>query len=208
MIGKVFCNPEHYDAGTFERAYDYAKANSRILKFLKSEEAQLLKTVEAALEQFPIWTDVLTHITGCGPKTAARIIAGTGDVRRFETIHKWKAYCGVHLVRKDEGTEGTEFIFPRRRAGRLSNWNDQCRQGYYLLVQYWMKNKECEWGQKFLQYKAHFAERHPEVVIRGKRKLYTKGHIQQMATARTMTRFAEFVYRQWSRLEREQTAGV
>jgi len=203
VIGKTYCTPELYHAGALEKAFDTAKSNNKLLALLKSEEARLQKDVEEALGNFPIWTEVLTHVHGCGPKTAARIIAGAGDVRKFANIAKWKAYCGVHLMRAEEGPEGPEFIFPRRRSGQVSNWNDQCRQGFYLMVQYWIKTKDSEWGQKFLQYKANFQAKHPEVVVSGKRKMYTKGHIHQMATARTMTRFAEYMYRQWSRLENE-----
>lgn len=200
-IGRVFCTPEFYHAGALEKAFDEAKANNPLLVLLKKEEDALEKSVIASLEAFPIWTEVLINVHGFGPKTAARIIAGAGDVRKFATVAKFKAYCGVHLMPADDGSTGPQFVFPRRRSGKVSNWNDQCRQGFYLFVQYCIKSKDSEWGQRFLAIKAKFRETHPEEVKVGNRRLYTKGHIHQMAIARTMTKFAEYVYREWSRLE-------
>jgi len=218
VIGRVFCTPDLYHVGALEKEFERAKASDELLKLLQKDERARAKEVEEALESFPIYTSVLANVKGFGPKMAARIIAGAGDVRKFATIAKWKAYCGVHLVPSPIGVDESgdsetsfvmpKFIYPRRRVGAKSNWNDQCRQGFYLFATYCVKSKNSEWGQKFLAYKEHFQLTHPEVVVAGKRKLYTKGHIHQMALARTMTKFAEYMYRQWSRLETEAAVNV
>ncbi len=208
LIGEIFCTPLLYEAGNLDRLLREAKANNLLLKFLEREEDQCTKEVEELLEAMPIYRDVLSKVKGTGPKTMVRILAHVGDVRRFSTVAKFKAYCGVHLMKviTDGGEE--DFVFPRRRKSVVSNWQPDCRQGFYLLVQGFIKSKDSEWGQKFLQYKEHFRAKHPEPVKQGNRTLYTKMHIHQMAIHRTMTKFAEWMYREWVKLEAQQPVGV
>lgn len=194
MIGKVFRNEEgRYPEGALEDAYDAARASDPIVQALVKEERRLNKMVEDAVQAMPIYREFLSGVEGCGPLIAARIIAGIGDIRRFETLSGFKAYCGVHVC---------NGAFPRRKKGSRANWSALARQGFYLFVgDQCVKRKDSEWGQKLRAYKAQFRTKHPEPSKDGKRTLYTDGHIHRMAIWRTATRFAEALFRKWRQLE-------
>ena len=193
MIGKVFRSEEgRYPEGAIEDAYAEARANDIVVQALVKEENRLKKAVETAIEGMPVYKEFLSTVEGCGPLVAARIIAAAGDIRRFSTIDGFKAYLGVHL---------RDGAFPRRKAGTRANWNALGRQGFYLLADQFVKRKDSEWGKKLRAYKVQFREKHPEQVQDGKRTLYTDGHIHRMAIWRTVTRFAEALYRAWRRIE-------
>ena len=57
------------------------------------------------------------------------------------------------------------------------------------------------WGKKLREYKVKLREKHPEVVEVGGKKRYTDGHIHKMALWRTITKFAEWLYNEWWKLE-------
>ncbi len=206
-IGQIFCAEDLYSAGTLEVEIKKLQASDATLALLKKEETRVAKLVEVTLESFPVWTEVLSQVDGCGVKIAARIIAGIGDVRRFRNKAKFKAFSGVHLVQVGESKE---FGLARRRAGVQANWSDLVRQGFYLLVDQFVKNEDSEWGQRFRAIKVEFLRRHPEPMdVPGKKgKSYSKGHIHRMAIWRTATKFAEWLYREWSRLEKQAEVEV
>ncbi len=193
LIGKVFRSSEgRYPEGAIEDAFDEARANDVIVQALVKEEARLKVAVEEAVERMPVYREFLSEVKGCGPLLSARIIAAAGDIRRFATIEGFKAYLGVHL---------REGAFPRRKAGTRANWNALGRQGFYLLADQWVKRPASEWGIKLRAWKVEFRKKHPTPVKDGKRTLYTDGHIHRMAIWRSITRFAEALYRAWRKIE-------
>jgi transposase len=193
LIGKIFRSAEgFYPEGAIEDAFDAARSNDVIVQALLKEENRLKVEVEKAICEMPVYSQFLANVEGCGPLVAARIISAAGDIRRFATIEGFKAYLGVHI---------REGAFPRRQAGKRSNWNDLGRQGFYLLADQFVKRKDSEWGLKLRAYKVQFREKHPVEIKEGKRTLYTTGHIHRMAIWRTVTRFAEALYREWRRIE-------
>ena len=194
MIGYIFCSEEgRYPEAALEDAFDQERSNNVIVKALLKEEVGLKKAVEEAVEQMPVYKEFLSKVEGCGPLIAARLIAGVGDIRKYDDINRFKAYCGVH-VRDGE--------FPKRKAKSRANWNALARQGFYLFVaDQCLKRKDSEWGKKLRGYKAKFRAAHPVEVKDGKRTLYTDGHIHRMAIWRTATRFAEKLFREWRKIE-------
>jgi len=70
---------------------DYSKKiyeRDSALVFLELGESQLIKEVTEYLETLPIYTGYCKQIRGLGAKTAAKLIAGIGDIRRFENPAK------------------------------------------------------------------------------------------------------------------------
>lgn len=194
FIGKTFRRPDGlYPEGMIEDLFDAEKANSVILKTLEKEESSANRDLEKALGVLDVYTEIFENIEGCGPAIAAGIIASISDIRRFETVAKFKAFLGVHVM--DDGK------FARRRSGQLNNWNPAGRQALYHFGDQMNRRPKSEWGIKQRQYKEFFRSKHPEAVTEGGKKRYTPGHINKMATWRTITKFAEWLYREWWKLE-------
>jgi hypothetical protein len=202
FIGAIFCNPDGlYPSGSIEMDYDARRANDPTLKALKSEEARRIAELTANLEKLPVYTEIFSKVEGCGPAIASRIIAAVGDVKRFATLPKFKAYCGV-------GVPDGKFM--RRQKGSACRYSPDARQALYLLADQFNKRPDSHWGQRLLAYKEQFRNSHPDELkvpstnASGKpytRTFYTKGHIHRMACWRTATKFIEWLYRQWMTLE-------
>ncbi|MBT4349402.1 transposase [bacterium] len=197
VIGQTFCSPEgKFPEGGIEKAFANLKANDAIMQALIKEEKARDRDLKKALEALPVYEKIFKPIEGCGPAIASRIISVIQDIRRFPTAAKLKAFCGAHLL--DDGR------FPRRRSGELANWSPDARQALYLLGDQFNYRADSFWGRKFREYKVHFRTVHPEIEINDKgKKKYTDGHIHKMATWRTLTKFVEFLYKEWWRLENE-----
>lgn len=209
LIGQIFLTEEgHYPEGTIEDAYEAAEANDTILKVLKAEEARCDRDLKRIVEKLEVYRAVFEPIEGCGHALAARIIASVGDIRRFPTDAKFKAFVGVHVLGKDgkkmpSGTERTEgdSIMARRRRGQVADWAPTARQAFFLLGDQFNRRPRTPWGQKLLAYKVKFREKYPEPIEVDGKKRYTNGHIHKRAIWRTVTKFAEHLYREWRKLE-------
>ncbi len=194
FIGKTFRRPEGpYPEGQIEDLFDKEKASSVILQNLEAEESARDKDLAKALKALDVFTDIFGKVEGCGSSIAAGIISAVGDIRRFETKPKFKAFLGVHVL-----TDGT---FARRRRNQTSNWNPAGRQAMYLFGDQMNRRADSVWGKKLREYKVKLREKHPEVVVVGGKKRYTDGHIHKMALWRTITKFAEWLYGEWWDLE-------
>ncbi len=209
LIGSIFLSEEgFYPEGTIEDQFDRLKANSVIFLALSKEEAQWEGDLKKLIRRTEVWKRIFKAIEGCGEVTAAKLIAAIGgDVRRFKSAAQLKKFCGVHIM--DDGQ------FPRKRAGELAGWNPQARQALYLLAdQFSMWRPDSTWGKVFLGYKAKLREKHPNVECstcniswddckeqKSHKRRYNDGHIHKMAKWRTLTKFVEWLYREWSRIE-------
>lgn len=193
MIGHMFraLTPE----GDLEKRFDEAKANDTILQALLTEEGRTDRELKKAVEETEVWQHILDDVTGVGPAIAGRVIAGILDIRRFETKGKFKAFCGVHVL------EGG--VFPRKRKGQVANWHNDVRQALYLVAEQFNRRPDSVWGQILRYYKGKLREKHPEVEVtdRGKKR-YTDGHIHKMALWRSVTKFVEWLFVNWRRLEK------
>lgn len=194
VIGNIFLSSEgRYPEGLIEEIYDGERANDAVLQALLKEEKQREAELRAAVEQLDVWSKVLEPVEGCGPVIAAGIIASIGDIRRFRTDAKLKAYCGVHVL--------ADGRIPRKRLGVVANWSGEARQALYQLGEQFVYRADSAWGRRLRQYKANLRARHPEPIEVGGKKRYTDGHIHKMAIWRTITRFVEWLHREWAALE-------
>jgi transposase len=189
-VGAIFCNDNGlYPEGGYINAVDATKANSTVLKALVAEEKRMDQQLKLAAEATTVYTRLLKPLDGMGPAIASPIIAGIGDIRRFATASKLKAYCGVHLL-----PDGT---FPRRRGGTQANWSGAVRQALYLFGDQCVKRPDSKWGIYLRRMKANLRAKHPEVIEVDGKKRYTDGHIHRMGIWRTLTRFIEWLFREW-----------
>lgn len=204
FIGRTFTAPDGlYRQGNLEHTFKEAKSNDKILAALYAEEAELEKVLVKALKRTAVYNELFVPLEGVGPKIAGRIISAVIDVRRFSTAAKLKKFMGVHVL--EDGT------FARRRHGQVANWHGDARQALYLLGEQFNRRANSKWGLYFRQMKQTLRERHPapEMVNRGTEDkprmvtCYTNGHIHKMATWRTLTRFVEWLYDEWTALEGE-----
>ncbi|MES3031069.1 MAG: transposase [Patescibacteria group bacterium] len=203
-IGLTFCSEEGgFPEGTLQKEFEARKANDPILQNLQLEEARADKALKKAVEALDVWKEVFDGIPGIGHRIAARLIHSVIDIRRFPTETKLCAYLGVHVLKDGK--------FPRRRKGGTSNWQPEGRQALYLLAEQLVRQKDrTAWGAYFLKRKAALRDIHPvEVLDTGTgKKRYTKGHIHKMAIWRTLTRFTEFLYREWKKVEESAVKKV
>jgi Transposase IS116/IS110/IS902 family len=222
LIGKIFLNAEgHYPEGQLEDLYDAQKASDAHYVHLEEEERALGNELARSVRALDVWDRVFEPMEGCGERLAAGIIAAVGDVRRFATKSKFKAFLGVHVLRGGKhGEVPTEKQFPRRRAGSVANWSADARQSLYLLADQANRRADSFWGQKLREYKVKLREKHPVTECKqcgvaweectspkSHTRRYFDGHIHKMAIWRTATKIAEAIYRDWWKLERELAGG-
>ncbi|MEK7162614.1 MAG: transposase, partial [Patescibacteria group bacterium] len=195
VIGRIFLTEDgRYPEGLIEDAYDQAKANDRILTTLIEEEAVRERELKKVIQKLPIWKELFEKIEGCGEVLAAGIVAAAGDIRRFATPAKLKAYLGVHLL--------PDGSFPRKRLGKVANWKNEGRQALFLLSEQFNYRPDSEWGKKLRKFKQNYRARHPKVVEVEGKKRYTDAHIHKTGRWRTLTRFVERLWKDWTKLEK------
>ena len=195
FIGMAFCNPDgRYPEGSVEKAFEERSASSAILKALTEEEEERWNDLKGAVEALDVYREIFAPIKGVGPRIAAGIIAGIGDIRRFPTDAKLKAFCGVHVL--------PDGRMARRRGGEVANWNADVRQSLYLLGDQFNRRPDTRWGQLLREYKAKIREKHPEKeVSESGKSRYSDGHVHKMATWKTLSKFVEWLWREWWKLE-------
>lgn len=137
-----------------------------------------------------------------------------------KSCNKFKAYCGVHVLKGGKhGDMPGEFQFPRRRGDQVANWSGTARQAFFLVVDQFNKRPDSEWGKYLRRTKVNQRNLHPEPIKvqsfnrDGTPKInkktgepvmvtrYTDGHIHKRALWRTATRFAEWLFRELIRFE-------
>jgi transposase len=218
LIGRVFLDEDkHYGdlEGEVADVYQQAQDDDSILQNLLAQEKAAEKDLKKAVRQLPIWDEIFKGIDGCGERIAAGIVASIADIRRFIAPNgaaKLKKFCSVHVM--DDGR------FPRQRHGEVCEGTPEARRALYLLADQFNRRPDSDWGKELLRRKLALREKHPEPVDvevmeegeGGKKvaktvKRYTDGHIHKMAQWRTLTRFVEKLYKQWSRIENERSVA-
>jgi len=196
-IGVTFCcEAGCFPEGSLIKDFEKLKTNDAVLQALLAEKKSVEKRLIAAVEALDVYEKVFEPIKGIGPMIAARIINSVIDIRRFKTEAKFVKFLGLHVL--------PDGRFPRRRNGEVANWHPDGRQAMFLLGDQFLRQSDTtKWGRYLIARKAALRTIHPvEVLSESGKKRYTKGHIQKMALWRTLTRFAESLYREWWKLEK------
>lgn len=231
-IGEIFCNEEGlYPEGGIEDAFDALKASDPILEALQNEESLREKAVLKVLKTLDVFNELFVPITGVGPAIASRIIVAIGDIRRFSSDAKLKAFLGVHVMQGGRfGKRPANMQFARRRSGEAANWHPDGREAMFLLSEQFNRRPETPWGKKLLEYKVKMRATHPAVqcsvcqvdieaceakaedstLSKSAKALHTRrysdGHILRKALWRTVTKFVEWLFREWWRIEKRVAA--
>lgn len=130
---------------------------------------------------------------------------------------KLRKYCGVHVNSHDKNGEPLprNLQFPRRRTGETFKSSPMARQTLWLLGDQFNRHPKSEWGKRLLYFKAKLREKHPEIVeeeveevVNGTKKKvikkrFTPGHILKMALWRVRSKYLDYVYKEWTRIEEE-----
>ena len=96
---------------------------------LKSLLKELEKKIKVQASMFDVYELLLT-ITGCGPITAATVIAETGDISRFHSADKFVSYAGAS-PRIDRSGKSVETI------GRISKKGSKyLRHALYMIAEF------------------------------------------------------------------------
>jgi transposase len=199
FIGQVFCKPNGlYPEGSLEAEFLKSKSGATVLKALETEERRRSAELEQHIETLPVYQNLFAPTEGLGPTIAAALLVAIGDIRRFHSVAALKQLCGVGMT--------LDGKFQRRRRGQVSNFSPDARQALYQFGDQMNRRPDSVWGRKLRHYKMHFRVVHPEPVVgTSGKKMYTNAHIHRMATWRTLTKFVEWLYREWNKLEQAQT---
>jgi hypothetical protein len=92
------------------------------LESIEKMEEEVVKGMKAKLKKMPIYTQFLSKVKGIDVKTAAGLIAYTGDINRFSSVSCFLAYFGLHVV---------DGQAPRKAKGKMANWH---QKGRALLI--------------------------------------------------------------------------
>ncbi len=218
LIGRIFLDEEgRFPEGSIEDMYDREKASNVIFKNLRAEEREREKELKICVHALSVW-ELFEGVEGCGEVIAAGIVSAIGDIRRFKNAAKLKAFSGMHVL--------PDGRIPRRREGSTANWQPLARQALWLLGDQFNKRPDSVWGKKLREYKVRLREKHPEVlnlpkmgddgkpVVHPKTgkpvtvSRYSPIHIHKMAIWRTLTKFTEWLFREWTKLEKLEPAPV
>lgn len=224
VVGDIRLFWEPTDEARMAALYDEAE---RIEQQYYEPIKSAIKNEVQGMDPFHRLGVVFKHYRALNNRTATNAIARAIDCHKERSLLKrkaqrdgqsnLKAFLGVHLVQN----EAQDWVFPRQRRGTRCNWSPTGRQGMYLLDDQFVKRSKDPnnlWGQKRQGYKKALRAQHPEEVKvqvpdsrkPGKTKTvtrYTNGHIHNMARWRTLTRFAEWLFVEWSKIALEDTGG-
>lgn len=95
-IDKLFeyCNDTLTSSDTSDIHRQLVKDLVNSIKSIKAQIRDLEKQIKSIASNYPEY-DYLTSITGCGPITAAVVIAEVGNVKRFSSADKFVSYSGA-----------------------------------------------------------------------------------------------------------------
>lgn len=162
---------------------------------LHEVENHILKDIQSELKAYPIWTDYLKKVKGCGPTMAGVIISEIDDILRFGTVSKLWAYCGYAV--KDGQAQ-------RRKRGEKANWNSFFKSKLYIVAQGFLRANNPKYRKLYDDYKHRIQSRKCPLDAKrhgGKAKIdkygCTDGHRHAMATRYMIKMFLMELYLTW-----------
>lgn len=226
--GEIFLSSDgKYPEGLIEDEYDEVLANDEIFQNHVFKEKQRTRELRAIVQETDLWKKLFEPIEGCGEVLASEIMAPIGNVTRFKRKEQLKAFCGVHVMldgrfprarrkkkrneeiyspeeevlTKKEIDESLDGTLPKQSGNTEPQYNRLARQALYNLGDQFVYRPNSHWGQVLRMYKAKFRKKHPEPLTVNKKKRYTDGHIHKMAFWRTLTKFVEWLHKEWTAIE-------
>jgi hypothetical protein len=230
FVGRAFLDAgEMPPEQALTKLADEAKAKDPGTLALEREEGKKLLQVQKDLALCDIWTMLFQPIEGVGPSIGARIIAGVISIQRFATFPKFNKFCGTHCL--DDGSfarrrngvvanwsgevrQGLYLLGDQfnRRPGTV--WGTRLRENKVMYRNrhphpvletkggdHHELNPETATKGTGGAWKVKTSE--GEVTVTGKLR-YTDAHIHKMALWRTLTEFAEWLYKAWWDIEEKR----
>lgn len=156
-------------------AYEISEINRKIItdlvdnvKNIKSQIRDLEKQIRDLSSSYPEY-EYLTSITGCGPITAATVIAEVGNIKRFSSADKFVSYSGA-TPKIDRSGKSVE------RMGKISKKGSRyLRHALYMIAEFARRHNPV--------LKAHF-----ERVKNGNRKRH------RLAVIAVANKIARYIY--------------
>jgi hypothetical protein len=176
---------------------------------MHSTELAQLKSIEAELESYPIYTQWLVNVRGVGPTMAAVIISEI-DIHKCNSISALQKYCGLDVVVSEKDGEKIEEG-RSRKAGHLVEKTYTNRDGEETLTKGisfnpFLKTKMVGvLGSSFIKLGGDYREVYDGYKNRlehhPKHKDKTKGHRHSMAVRFMVKEFLADLFTVWRTLE-------
>ena len=170
---------------------------------LESHEQQHFRRLEPNLADFPIWTQWLEHVKGCGPAMAGVLISEIDITKARYASSLWK-YCGLDVASDGHGrsrkAEHLVTVQYTNAKGEPAERNSITFNPFLktkltgVLGASFLRVKDSPYAKMYYEYK-HRLESHE------KYKEVTKLHRHNMAIRRMIKRFLADLYVQWRTLE-------
>jgi hypothetical protein len=229
-LGNVFCSTSGlFPQGGIEKEFEAKRDNDAVLNALLSEESQIKSDLEEAVEATDVWQKVMSQVEGLGYSIGARLISVIQDIRRFESREALKKYVGAHVEdgnrfpRRRKGqpagwsNEARQALFllidqwnrrPQSVWGQKFLANKALYQTRYPYPHLTFKHEGVEHSVILIpgtfeksgkKYSVTFGGK--TIEVEGKMK-YFKGHIHKMAGWKTVTKFIEWLFAEWWKIEK------
>lgn len=200
--------PEGDRKMVMKRLQDEIKEHPLFLPAIE-EEKRLYQEIDRFVRGLPIFGPVFGDIVGVGGVIAGRILYAIADVRRFPDEGHLKNYAGYGFERPGPSQNANEMPIQRRRKKRASSWNRVLKQGIFLFCDQANRRPGTFWGDILLAKKEELRARFPRVVTETRKtpegdvkvRMYTKGHIHNMAMRYVGQKFLCQVFQRWQDFE-------
>lgn len=192
-----------------QEASDYY-ANFDFLRVLLQDEARLERIILPVCRRTPLWAGVhpvegstLPEIKGLGTALYGGLYGEVGTIKRFQYSADFRSYARLGLI---WDPDAGKWVFPRRRRGDVSSWNDKLFQ----IVWNWSTDQvpryESVWRVLYYWKKYHEFFEHPDVIpvkcINSEGKEYTRydfclKHIDLRAKRYVASVMMEYLFHLW-----------
>ena len=184
---------------------------------LENEKSEF-RMLAGLLKQYPLWTEYLVDVKGCGPAMAAVIISEI-NIHKAEYVSSLWKYCGLDVAKDGAGrSRRQEHLVDRNyttREGKAATCKGLTYKSVVktkligVLAGSFLRTKNEEYSQIYNDYK-HRLENHKvygihndgKIVPHGKREVYvSKGHRHYMALRYMIKMFLKDLYKVWREQE-------
>ena len=184
---------------------DYTEMNlAGLYTRLYEDEQQQVKRLEGVIDDFPIWTEFMKDVRGCGPLMAGVIIS-VFDIEKAKYPSSFHAYIGLDVVNGKGRSRIKEHLVDSTYID--ADGNEQTKKG--ISFNPWGKTKivgvlgssfikqpadKCKYRKIYDNYKHRIAnhKNHQEK---------SKGHIHAMANRYMIKQFLVDLHMKWRELE-------
>ncbi len=175
-----------------EKAEDTLKSHATEVQ---DTEKSFAKSINKELKNYPIWSEYLLNVKGCGHVMGGVLISEIREIQRFETVSKLWSYFGYGLKSGE---------VQRRKKGEMANWNSFGKTKLFVLAECLIRSGNPQYRKLYDDYKHRLQNRKCTSHV-GKKNLddmgCSDGHRHAMAMRYMIKMFLKDVYMEWYKLE-------